>query len=147
MLKAGENGRGIQSRWYPETLQRRINHITHQTDKLSFIFGDGLEVIQNNLDSRDTCYFIDPPYTAAGKRPGSRLYNHSEIDHESLFALASSIEGDFLMTYNNHEEIIRLANRHGFDTEPIAMRNTHHAKKTELLISHDLSWIRQSNSD
>ncbi len=40
----------------------------------------------------------------------------------------------------------RLAAWHGFDTEAVAMKNTHHAKMTELLIGKNLDWMRYSQS-
>ena len=48
------------------------------------------------------------------------------------------------MTYDNADGVKELAARYGFDTEIIAMKNTHHAKMTELLIGRDLTWARQS---
>jgi DNA adenine methylase len=47
------------------------------------------------------------------------------------------------MTYDNAEEVRELAQRHGFDLEPIAMKNSHHAEMSELLIGRDLDWIRR----
>ena len=41
-LKNGENGKGIASRWYPETLAKRIRLIGIFRDRISFIEGDGL---------------------------------------------------------------------------------------------------------
>jgi DNA adenine methylase len=32
---------------------------------------------------------------------------------------------------------------HSFHTKPIAMKNTHHAPITELLIGRDLAWARR----
>ena len=52
------------------------------------------------------------------------------------------MEGGFLMTYENAEEVRVLAERHGFQTTPVAMKNTHHAEMNELLIGRDLSWVR-----
>jgi DNA adenine methylase len=49
--------------------------------------------------------------------------------------------GDFLMSYDNTHEIVELAGKFGFETRPIAMKSTHHAKMTELLIGRDLSWL------
>ena len=142
--KSGENGKGLKSRWYPSTLQRRIEGIRRAGPKLTFIEGDGIEIMNFYVKegTRDTAYFIDPPYTVSGKRAGSRLYKHSEIDHERLFHIASRLEGDFLMTYDNCPEVRSLATKHHFDTLPIAMKNTHHAEMTELLISPNLDWIR-----
>jgi len=58
-----------------------------------------------------------------------------------LFLECSKTQGDFLMTYDNTQEVVDLASRYGFCTKAIAMKNTHHAKMTELLISKDLSWL------
>ncbi|MBI2863191.1 MAG: DNA adenine methylase [Chloroflexi bacterium] len=142
MIKYGENGKGIRSRWYPETLRRRILEIHALRHRFTFIEGDGLDVMRQNAHVMDAVFFIDPPYTAGGKRAGRRLYNHFELAHEELFRIASTLTGDFLMTYDDAEELHELAAKYGFDTEAIAMKNTHHAKMTELLIGRRLDWVR-----
>ena len=67
-------------------------------DRIRVIEGDGLSVIRTNAHREDVVFFIDPPYTAGGKRAGSRLYTHSVLDHEELFRIVSTICGDFLIT-------------------------------------------------
>ncbi|NJM08828.1 DNA adenine methylase [Candidatus Gracilibacteria bacterium] len=141
-IKTGENGRGLKSRWYPQTLKQRILDIVSVRERISFIEGDGLEVMRAHMHRRDVVFFIDPPYTAGGKRAGSRLYTHAALDHEELFQLAAKLTGDFLMTYDNAPELYDLARRYGFDTQRIAMKNTHHTEMTELLIGRDLDWAR-----
>lgn len=141
-LNQGENGRGIRSRWYPSTLAKRIRDIDAIRQRLTFIEGDGLSVIGANSQRADVVFFVDPPYTASSKRPGSRLYDYSELDHERLFALMAEVKGDFLMTYDNVVEIRDMAQRYHFDYEAIPMKNTHHAQQTELLIGRDLRWSR-----
>lgn len=140
-IKRGENGKGIGSRWYPETLARRIRKIVTYRHRVTFIEGEALDYMRTHPGDEDTAYFIDPPYTAGSKRAGSRLYNHYELDHEELFDLTALLSGPFLMTYDNDETIVELAEKHGFSTAAIAMKNTHHAKMTELLIDRDLSWV------
>ncbi len=121
-VKKGEAGKGIRSRWYPATLARRI---------------------RNNADQASVVFFIDPPYTAAGKKAGRRLYTHSDLNHEALFEIASRIRGDFLMTYDDDADDVRfLAQRYGFDTETVPMKNTQHARMQELLIGPNLAWFR-----
>jgi DNA adenine methylase len=141
-IKSGENGKGIKSRWYPETLRKRIADIIAVRDRLTFIEGDGMRLLSQNSCRADAAFFIDPPYTAAGKKAGTRLYTYSEIDHEELFRMAGKIAGVFLMTYDNTEAVRDLAHKHGFETRLVAMKNTHHAKMTELLISRNLDWCR-----
>lgn len=141
-IKSGENGKGISSRWYPETLSNRLLEIDEYRERLGFVPGDGIEVMQEAAPDKSFVYFIDPPYTAGGKKAGKRLYTHFDLNHEHLFRVAQSLQGDFLMTYDNADEVRALAADSGFDTEPIAMRSTHLAEMTELLISRDLDWVR-----
>lgn len=142
ILKHGENGKGIKSRWYPETLQKRILDIVRQRDSIQFVEGNGMQVLAENANRADTVFFIDPPYTVEkGKRAGARLYTYNEIDHEELFRIVSMLEGDFLMTYDNAQGVLELAEKFGFDTKPVAMKNTHHAEMSELLIGRNLNWL------
>ena len=73
VIKYGEDGKGIKSRWYPETLKKRILRIAAVKDRIRFIEGDGLSVLRENAQRSDAVFFIDPPYTAAGKKAGTRL--------------------------------------------------------------------------
>jgi DNA adenine methylase len=141
VLKNGENGKGILSRWYPQTIGKRITNIELVANRLEFIHGDAFDVLARFQKDRNAVFFIDPPYTAGGKRAGSRLYTHSEIDHDKLFSFCKKLRGDFLMTYDNAEEVRALAERHGFETKPVAMKNTHHAEMDELLIGRNLDWV------
>ncbi len=147
IIKNGENGKGLLSRWYPETLRRRILEIAAVRDRITFEEGDGLAVMCRHAGKADAVFFIDPPYTVGTtKNAGSRLYLHSVLDHERLFRIAATLAGDFLMTYDNAPGVRDLARRHGFDTLPIPMKNTHHAEMTELLIGRDLAWARGSSA-
>lgn len=145
VLKNGENGKGILSRWYPQTIAKRIVSIESVSRKINFIHGDAFEQMDRFKDDPEAVFFIDPPYTAGGKSAGSRLYTHCAVDHNRLFSLCKKLRGDFLMTYDNAQEVSALAKRHGFFTKPIAMKNTHHAQMTELLIGRNLDWIQNSS--
>ncbi|NJK91720.1 MAG: DNA adenine methylase [Blastochloris sp.] len=141
LLKNGEAGRGLKSRWYPATLAKRLQSMDHVLHKINFKHGDAFAVLEEYQHSSDAVFFLDPPYTAGGKNAGSRLYNYSKIDHETLFSRCRDLSGDFLMTYDNSEEVRKLAVRYGFQAKPISMKNTHHAEMTELVIGRDLSWM------
>jgi DNA adenine methylase len=141
-IKNGEAGKGIRSRWYPVTLAKRIQHVASLSPQITFNHGDGMHNLEQRVDCTDAVFFIDPPYTVAGKKAGNRLYTYSELDHQALFAIASKLKGDFLMTYDDTDEVRALAHRHHFDVQAIAMKSTHHAKMQELLIGKDLNWLR-----
>jgi DNA adenine methylase len=56
--------------------------------------------------------------------------------------VASSLEGEFVMTYDNATEVAEMALSHGFDIEQIPMKGTHHNLTNELIVGRDLSWAR-----
>ncbi len=137
LIKTGENGNGIASRWYPGTLQSRIREIRKLNNVVRFVHGDGLVVIAEHLLETTTALFIDPPYTVAGER----LYRYNDIDHERLFSLASQHEGPCLLTYDDSEDVRAWVRRFGFRFRRVAMQNAHLSKKKELLISRDFGWL------
>lgn len=141
VIKDGENGKGIKSRWYPETLKRRILGIEFLKEKIALVEGDGVSKMRDYAHLSTAAFFIDPPYTVDGKRAGKRLYTHNELDHESLFQVTADLTGDFLMSYDDAEAVHQLASKRGFSTRLVAMKNTHHAKMSELLIGRNLSWL------
>jgi len=141
LIKHGENGKGLRSRWYPETLAKRLAHLHMMKDRIEFRSADGLKIITEHAQDADACFFIDPPYTAGGKKAGKRLYRYYDIDHEHLFSICEQIKGDFLMTYDNADEVITLAHKHHFQMRLVSMKNTHHATMDELVIGKNLGWI------
>jgi len=136
LIKNGENGKGILSRWYPKTLRDRIKAIGHVKSKIEFITGDAFEEIEQIKSDLNTYSFIDPPYTKAGKR----LYTHYQIDHNALFALTAQLKGKFMLTYDDTEEIRALADKYNLDYRTIPMKTTHHIQKNELIISDNFDW-------
>ncbi|MBM4104038.1 MAG: DNA adenine methylase [Planctomycetes bacterium] len=143
LLKNGENGKGLASRWYPGTLSQRIEDIVSIKDRISFIHGDGFEIIEGYRHDENAVFFLDPPYVQAARR----LYRYFDIDHKQLFSLVSRVKGDFLMTYDDSEDIVRLAEQHHFEVERVVMKTTLHYQKYELVIGRDLSWLREQLSE
>ena len=137
LARVGEAGKGVTSRWYPDTISRRIRAIAKHADRIEFRQTDGLELLEQLLIAPDgsTAVFVDPPYTAAGKGAGKRLYNHNVIDHPGLFHCLAQGEADFLMTYDQSPEVIAMTQQYGFHVMRVNMKNTHHAKLWELLIT------------
>jgi len=136
LVKSGENGRGVASRWYAQTLARRIRTIAAEKERTQFVEGDALDLINRFTHRATAAFFIDPPYTAGGKRAGSRLYAHNIVDHPLLFATMKKAKGAVMLTYDDAPEVRRLARRHGFLVEEVPMKNTHHAVVHELVITN-----------
>jgi len=143
LIKNGENGKGLASRWYPNTLSKRIEDIISIKNKISFIHGDGFKVIEKYSQKENIIFFLDPPYVQAARR----LYRYFDIDHERLFEMISQVRGDFLITYDESDEIKILADKYNFEIEKVAMKTTLHYQKCELVIGRDLSWLREFLSD
>ena len=86
-LKYGENGKGIRSRWYPATLSKRFSNLKLVADRILFCKDDGLEVIREYSRRQDVVFFIDPPYTAGGKKAGKDFIDISRLTRAAIHAL------------------------------------------------------------
>lgn len=137
LMKTGEGGRGVASRWYPETLVKRFIAIRGIRDKMTFVQGDALSEIEQN-QSRDTVHFVDPPYTAGGKKAGSRLYTHNEVDHARLFDAIAHCQGPAMLTYDDNDWVRQQAAREGFLLATSTMQSTH------LVTMHELVLLKES---
>ncbi|WP_420638723.1 DNA adenine methylase [Candidatus Poriferisocius sp.] len=135
LTKLGENNRGLTSRWYPDTIIKRLHNIAAHKQSITFCETDGLKLLELLADLPGAVAFIDPPYTAGGKRAGSRLYAHHNLDHRQLFKLLAEAPVEFLMTYDRSPEIADLIQEYRFSAVEVVMRNTHHADIAELVIT------------
>ena len=142
LTRAGENGKGLASRWYPDTITQRLTAIAAHAESISFLEEDGMAVLEGILSNQmkpGTLVFVDPPYTAAGKQAGRRLYTHNYIDHARLFSLLARLAdkgGEVLATYDESPEILNLIAQHQFHAVRVMMKNTHHDHLAELVITN-----------
>ncbi len=136
-IKLGENGKGLGSRWYPETLAKRIQVISENKSKIEFINGDAFDYLTEDNDKPDTYFFIDPPYTVAGKR----LYTLCDVDHEEIFKRVSSFKCHYLITYDKSDFILSLVEKYNMKCRSISMQTTHLVRKEEILISDNFDWF------
>lgn len=135
LSRAGESGKGLASRWYPDTIVSRLERIGAHADRIDFRETDGMRLLEEFAGMPDSVVFADPPYSAGGKRAGRRLYTHFEIDHPRLFQLLAGAAPEFMLTYDHAPEIADLVHRHGFHAVQVTMKNTHHDRIGELVIT------------
>ena len=137
LISGGEYGRGVSSRWYPQTLAARVSEIYRYARdcRIKFHPGDGMQLLERETRDSESVIFADPPYTAGGKRAGERLYVHHSIDHEKLFEMLADTTADFMLTYDHTNEIETLVHQYNFHAVKVATRNTHHAIVSELVIT------------
>ncbi|MCE2471628.1 MAG: DNA adenine methylase [Anaerolineae bacterium] len=136
--RKGENGAGIASRWYPNTLIRRLRAIAECAPRITFCETDGIQILDSLLGQPhdDVAIFVDPPYTGGGgKRAGKRLYAHNDIDHARLFSMLAESNANFLMTYDRSLEIESLIESYKFTAVQVVMKSGHHARLPELVIT------------
>ena len=138
LLKVGENGRGLLSRWYPSTLAQRLQVIGEHADQLAFYEGDGVGIVEMLCSTAGVRIFIDPPYTTAGgKQAGLRLYAHNGVDQGRIFSALRSSTTDFLMTCDNSEEVLSLAHACDFAIASVSMKTSHHSRADELIVTRE----------
>ncbi len=134
-LREGESGRGLSSRWYPETLCRRLVALRRLRDRVTFVYQDALSTIEEHSRDSRAVFFIDPPYTASVKGAGARLYRYSDVDHQRLFEALADVEGAVMMTYDDESVVREMAEGAGFVIDTVPMFTKHHVVKNELFIS------------
>ncbi len=143
LMRAGENGHGLRSRWYPATLAGRLLTVAALRPVVGFTHGDAFDALTRFADATA---FIDPPYTAGGTRAGARLYRHHTIDHEALFAAVAHRDAPALLTYDTAPEVYALAATYGLTVRGVPMTTTHHRTTTELVLLHDPTPLAQTGA-
>ncbi len=141
LTRSGENNKGLTSRWYPDTIIRRLQNIAAHSPKINFCEANGLDLLEVIAEVPGTVAFIDPPYTVGGKRAGNRLYAHHQLDHKRLFKILAQTSVNFLMTYDRSPEIAALITGYGFHAIEVIMKNTHHAHVSELVITRNNTFV------
>ena len=138
LIRSGESEKGIASRWYRDTIIRRLRMIGEYGDRIEFCETDGIGLLEKELNGdsgRRVTVFVDPPYTAGGKSAGRRLYTHNRLDHRRLFSVVANGGSDFLMTYDETPEILELVESYSLCVARVTMKNTHHVHRGELIIT------------
>jgi len=135
-LNKGEKDKGLNSRWYPETLSERIRKINEVSNIIEFIHGDAFAEWDTFLSERKAAHFIDPPYPNSG----TRLYKFSDVKCERVFNTSKEIDGDYLITYESTDRILDICERLNMEHQKVSVKNANHDSKEELLIGKYLKW-------
>jgi DNA adenine methylase len=133
-LNQGENGHGIQSRWYPKTLANRVASTKALRHKVTFVQRDGLEVLKKFANHPRAVAFVDPPYVVNGRGAGRRLYTHHNVNCDELFKIIKSFRGPMIITYHRSVIVERLAKAAGIRRHTITVQTGHTRSKRELIM-------------
>ena len=119
--------------WRAGTMVARLEAIRAARGRMT-VREDAFAAIAEHVHDARAAFFVDPPYSLPGG-PASRLYRHYEVDHEELVSALGRVRGRVVLTYPDVPEARALAARHGFEVEPLAIRDGHRRQRTELLLA------------
>lgn len=136
LIRKGENGKGLASRWYPETLVKRLRAIRERRNMLNFHESDGIGAVRLASQAQDQLLFVDPPYTSSKKSAGNRLYNHHVIEHDTLFSECGQAACPVVLTYDDAVEVRDAAQQSGLACFHVPMKGRRHEFMRELVITN-----------
>jgi DNA adenine methylase len=138
--------RDVAARWNGQKLSTTLRLIHSLAERITFVEGDGVKVLQDYSHRQDAVAFCDPPYSAETTSAGHKLYQHSKVDHQALFHVLGEWVGRWIATYDDNNTIRKILRDHGLAARGVKMRTNHRKTKYELVIGRDLSWMSQEES-
>ena len=100
------------------TTIKRIEKFAPRLKKVK-VYGGDYEKVVRKYDSKDTVFFLDPPY------PGYNVdVGESEFDEERFFEVLKALEGKWLMTYGVRGKLPGLLKDAGFHIKRIRTPRT-----------------------
>jgi DNA adenine methylase len=126
----------IDARFDRRALAGRIALIAKYRSRIELREQDGLEIIQEFVESPNTFTYVDPPYYVQG----SELYLNAfaEADHVALAeALKQQRSGNWVLSYDNVEPIRELYS--SFRSEEFDLRYSAHSSRVgqEVMVFSD----------
>lgn len=118
IMKAGPIGGQSQSgaykldcRFKKQDLIEKIIKVSKYKDRMTLFNLDALDYLKevDNLNNPDTFLFLDPPYFIKGKGLYTNFYNLE--DHKNLSEHIASLNINWVVTYDNVEEIAEIYNK------------------------------------
>jgi len=95
----------MRVRWNPQTLIHRISRISEMSGSIILSNEDAVAYLPNEtfMDSKNTTFFIDPPYTRVGKKlyPESFEGRHEELAETVRRLMERHPESDVVITYDD----------------------------------------------
>ncbi len=103
------------------------------------VFSGDYEPVVRKFDSKDTAFFLDPPYTGYDVNVGEKNF-----DEQRFFKMLKSLKGKFLITYGIRGELPKLVKDAGFVVKQIRVPRTISSMRgvggpsvlTQLLVSN-----------
>lgn len=133
----------MDCRFNKNELVKKIQEIGLYKDNIKFYNLDAVEFLKR-IKKKNTFIFFDPPYYKKGKDLYVNFYTH--IDHEKLSNKISSLKNDWIVTYDNTNEIKRMYSNYRQIEFGISYTLERKRKAKEIMIfSNSLKYILTSN--
>ena len=141
ILKAGVIGGNLQNgnykmdcRFNKNKLIKQIKEIGRLKDKIEFYNLDVLEFQKNIISKikREKFIFFDPPYYKKGPELYTNFYNHK--NHLELYETIRKITKNWIVTYDNCEEIKKIYKKFDFVEFDINYSLENKMKAKEIMI-------------
>ena len=141
ILKAGVIGGNLQNgnykmdcRFNKNKLIKQIKEIGRLKDKIEFYNLDVLEFQKNIISKikREKFIFFDPPYYKKGPELYTNFYNHK--NHLELYETIRKITKNWIVTYDNCEEIKKIYKKFDFIEFDINYSLENKMKAKEIMI-------------
>jgi len=104
---------GVEAKM-PSRLEKHLPRI-----KKVHVFSGDYEPVVRKFDSKDTAFFLDPPYAGYDVHVGEKKF-----DEQRFFKMLKSIKGKFLITYGIRGELPKLVKDAGFVVKQIRVPRT-----------------------
>lgn len=125
----------IDCRWSPKYICKEVDQLHALFSRMDINGGichcrDFSEILANN--KKNFVYYLDPPYYVKG----NELYQYSftEYDHKRLANLVEELDGEWLLSYDDCEEIRKLYDWASIEMLDVKYSISGATKKPELLI-------------
>jgi DNA adenine methylase len=127
----------IDVRFNKEDLIRRINKIQVVKNKISLTNMDGIDFMKHiNKKKDDIFIYLDPPYYQKGADLYMNFY--SEEDHRKLSCYAKKLQKKWLISYDNHDFILKLYSEHNKIVYRLSQSASNRIGDEVIIVPNDL---------
>ena len=129
----------MDCRFNKKTLIEKIKEIGKYKDKIKFYNLDAIKFL-DRIKKKNTFILFDPPYNKKGKELYTNFYGAE--DHEELANKIFSLRNDWIVTYDNVQEIKELYQNYRQNEFDISYTLANKRKAKEVMIfSNSLKYV------
>jgi DNA adenine methylase len=106
-----------------DTVRELVDDVSERLRRVLMESRDCVECVRR-YDSKETLFFLDPPYIGSSEKVGAYEEMPAE-HHRELASVLAKAKGKFILTYNDHADVRKLyEGRRGITVTPINRKYT-----------------------